>query len=94
MTLNADSSHSAILSDSLQRLQLDRDSTKDSDGPERDELANLPSPSSKSSRLLHEGYGFRPPSGASTPPTNITRAVDSPLPDRHGLGWPGSIFLD
>lgn len=37
--------------------------------------------------VLHEGYGFRPASGTSTP--TVERAIDSPLPDRNGLGWPG-----
>lgn len=43
----------------------------------------------------HEGYGFRPLSGISTP-MYVSKAVknpetklDSPLPDANGLGWPG-----
>lgn len=34
-----------------------------------------------------DGYGFRPPSGVSTP---LTTAAGSPLPDPNGLGWPGT----
>jgi GTP cyclohydrolase I len=36
---------------------------------------------------VHDGYGFRPPSGASTP-LNIETLV----PDSNGLGWPGLFF--
>lgn len=38
---------------------------------------------------VREGYGFRPPSGASTPITNGAER-GSPLPDPNGLGWPGT----
>lgn len=44
---------------------------------------------------VREGYGFRPPSGASTPLTNGAQS-GSPLPDPNGLGWPGthcSLFM-
>jgi hypothetical protein len=38
---------------------------------------------------VHEGYGFRPPSGVSTP--LLQGATPSPIPDIHGLGWPGEF---
>lgn len=40
---------------------------------------------------IHEGYGFRPSSGAGTPKIDGTseRPVKSPIPDAYGLGWPG-----
>src|SRR5258708_8818850 len=40
---------------------------------------------------IHEGYGFRPSSGASTPQIDGTyeRPVKGPIPDAYGLGWPG-----
>jgi hypothetical protein len=51
-----------------------------------------PRPSSPPSRSLifHEGYGFRSASGGSTPPKAV-RNIDTPLPDRNGLGWPGEL---
>lgn len=54
----------------------------------------LPSPSlSRSAWSPHarEGYGFRPPSGVSTPLNAPISGVgaSSPLPDPNGLGWPG-----
>lgn len=41
---------------------------------------------------VHDGYGFRPPSGVSTP---LTHGIEhgSPLPDPNGLGWPGMSAL-
>ncbi|KAI0091754.1 GTP cyclohydrolase I [Irpex rosettiformis] len=48
----------------------------------------LPSPSAFPSRI-HEGYGFRPLSGAATPEIVVpVEAPRSPLPDPNGLGWP------
>ena len=73
-----DLSHSTILYDSLEHLQ-----------DEPDELPDLPSPSRSTRSSLHDGYGFRPPSGSSTPSQAHRNA--SPLPDRHGLGWPGEL---
>ncbi|KAH9947258.1 GTP cyclohydrolase I [Amylocystis lapponica] len=39
---------------------------------------------------VREGYGFRPSSGMSTPPTASVYGLEagSPLPDPNGLGWP------
>jgi hypothetical protein len=48
-------------------------------------------PPVSSDRHLREGYGFRPASGASTPLSH--RGIASPLPDPHGLGWPGEWYL-
>lgn len=39
---------------------------------------------------VREGYGFRPPSGVSTPLTDGAQS-GSPLPDPNGLGWPGTL---
>ncbi|KAK0453285.1 GTP cyclohydrolase I [Armillaria borealis] len=39
------------------------------------------------SHRVHEGYGFRPPSGVSTPLTGHA-PVDTLVPDVNGLGWP------
>jgi len=86
-SLDGDLSHGKLLSDSLQRLQLEVSSSDPvSNGTDSEIDPRLSSPPSRLlSSVLHEGYGFRPASGASTPPT---RSVDSPLPDRNGLGWP------
>ena len=35
---------------------------------------------------VHDGYGFRPPSGVSTP---LHQSVPLLIPDVNGLGWPG-----
>jgi len=40
----------------------------------------------------HDGYGFRPPSGVSTPLTNEA-GTSSPLPDPNGLGWPAKSTI-
>ncbi|KIJ70442.1 hypothetical protein HYDPIDRAFT_77547 [Hydnomerulius pinastri MD-312] len=39
---------------------------------------------------VRDGYGFRPPSGVSTPLTIASHGAErgSPLPDPNGLGWP------
>jgi len=89
--------HGTLLSDTLQRLQLESSDVApngDNYDNETDSEPRLSSPSSKSYRkitsVVHEGYGFRPASGASTPPKTIAfHGPDSPLPDRNGLGWPG-----
>ncbi|KAI9574992.1 hypothetical protein HD554DRAFT_2166435 [Boletus coccyginus] len=41
---------------------------------------------------VHDGYGFRPPSGVSTP---LTHGIEhgSPLPDPNGLGWPAKSTI-
>jgi len=85
---NGDLSHGLLLSDSLQRLHLEADVA--SNGTDNENDFRISSPPSR--LLHHEGYGFRPASGSSSPPSNVVRAIDSPLPDRHGLGWPGESF--
>jgi len=44
---------------------------------------------------VRQGYGFRPTSGISTPPTTSSHGVDrgSPLPDPNGLGWPAKSTI-
>lgn len=81
----------AIVSDSLQHLELM--SASGNIAPIHAEESEALTVASKSSRLamLHDGYGFRLASGSSTPPAAFG-GVDSPLPDRHGLGWPGKFF--
>lgn len=74
----------ALINDSLHRLEIISAPVDAVSGEE----------SALKSRLgvLHEGYGFRPASGTATP--SVERAIDSPLPDRNGLGWPGEpIFI-
>jgi GTP cyclohydrolase I len=89
-SVDGDLSHGKLLSDSLQRLQLEASSSDVAqNGTDSDIDSPLSSPPSRLlSSVVHEGYGFRPASGGSTPPT---RSVDSPLPDRNGLGWPGEF---
>jgi len=41
---------------------------------------------------VRDGYGFRPPSGVSTPLTNAAER-GSPLPDPNGLGWPAKSTI-
>ncbi|KAI6128471.1 hypothetical protein EDD16DRAFT_131164 [Pisolithus croceorrhizus] len=58
-----------------------------------------PSPSASPTRPpwphVREGYGFRTPSGTSTPQTLASQAGDraSPLPDPNGLGWPAKSTI-
>ncbi|KDQ14761.1 hypothetical protein BOTBODRAFT_32520 [Botryobasidium botryosum FD-172 SS1] len=44
------------------------------------------------SRRAVDGYGFRPPSGATTPALEGAGTV-SPIPDQYGLGWPAKSTL-
>ncbi|PSS37319.1 hypothetical protein PHLCEN_2v796 [Hermanssonia centrifuga] len=101
-----DATHGAILTDSLRRLQLKEripsslveptrptglTDTHAGDEPSArgDQDKDDPQPPSSIARL-HEGYGFRPPSGIATPvsPSLPTVGTSSPLPDPNGLGWP------
>jgi len=95
MTTPADASHVALLSDSLQRLQRQQQSSLDSEalsGEESFVRDSVPSP------VLRDGYGFRR-SGVSTPLTvshaapaeslpSSTLAQELLVPDPNGLGWP------
>lgn len=88
---NADADSDALINASLQRLDL-VSSTGDATTPvDESETFRLASPASRARLRLHEGYGFRPASGASTPA--VERVADSPLPDRNGLGWPGEFWF-
>ena len=51
----------------------------------------LPSTRAAQNHHVREGYGFRPASGISTPVISSVQVggTPSPLPDLHGLGWPG-----
>lgn len=71
-----------LLADSLRRL--DRDQQGDD---QHFRHHQHPPPSFLPKAPLHDGYGFRPPSGVSTPIAPPDR--NSPLPDVNGLGWPG-----
>jgi GTP cyclohydrolase I len=93
-SFNGDLSHGTLLSDSLQRLQLEPSDDLAPNGTDNDNDSQISSPPSRLlASVLHEGYGFRPASGDSTPPSNVLRTTDSPLPDRHGLGWPGEFLI-
>lgn len=95
-TSNGDLSHGTLLSESLQRLNLESTTNDSALNDPNDEIPSPPHKLSRSvSSVVHEGYGFRPRSGASTPAgISIPRSIDSPLPDRHGLGWPGTFGLN
>jgi GTP cyclohydrolase IA len=53
-----------------------------------DDEPNTRVPLPRRDSAIREGYGFRPPSGASTP-LREAHSAPSPLPDPNGLGWPG-----
>ncbi|KZT71597.1 GTP cyclohydrolase I [Daedalea quercina L-15889] len=106
--LPTDASHGALLSESLQRLQQEQARTDDADphhdgepstrGAGSEQVHSLPSPGlarSAWSPHVREGYGFRPPSGHSTPLLASTSRMggDSPIPDPNGLGWPAKSTL-
>lgn len=98
-----DATHSALLSDSLKRLQLKEQvpsslvESTGADQPEEDaEQAGTSGPRNQHF-TLHEGYGFRPVSGPQTPmngtgPAAVLAGTSSPLPDPNGLGWPGEWY--
>ena len=81
-----------LLADRLRRLDTDTSSDND-DVPVR--VPDDPGHPSSHSGAPTDRYGFRPPSGLSSPSAPPDR--NSPLPDVNGLGWPGvfslSIFL-
>lgn len=103
----ADETHG--LSDTLHRLQLanqslasNTDSHLDDDHEAQDGNSMLPSVLASPGlnrpgvgALVREGYGFRPPSGHSTPLNTSISGVEasSPLPDPNGLGWPAKSTL-
>ncbi|PIL37229.1 hypothetical protein GSI_00922 [Ganoderma sinense ZZ0214-1] len=84
------------LSERLQTFKLQQDSHHTiAEEPEEYGQDGLGEGSSSGSRQVgplhrHEGYGFRAPSGLSTPayPSKAVANVVNALPDEHGLGWP------
>ncbi|KAF7794520.1 hypothetical protein EIP86_005654 [Pleurotus ostreatoroseus] len=88
--------HGTLLTDSLKRLELKEAVPSSLVQPDGDH-ASLPSTPGHHTRSppIHEGYGFRPASGVSTPispaaaaPAPAQAGSSSPLPDPNGLGWP------
>lgn len=77
-----ESSHGDLLADCLRRL--DTAQTRDQQDDHQHRHPVLP-------KAPYDGYGFRPPSGVSTPSAPPDR--NSPLPDVNGLGWPGQSFF-
>ncbi|KIK65610.1 hypothetical protein GYMLUDRAFT_39088 [Collybiopsis luxurians FD-317 M1] len=76
-------SHSEQLAESLSKLELSLNQ------PNGKGDANERSPSTGTPRI-HEGYGFRPPSGVATPLiASASVASEALVPDSNGLGWPG-----
>jgi hypothetical protein len=91
--ISTEDAYGKMLSDGLRQLDLASDSTAEADSPsgerEMPRTASALSHTASTSRI-RDGYGFRPPSGVSTPASGIgPQERDSPLPDVHGLGWPG-----
>lgn len=75
-------SHSDLLADSLSKLEASQ--TQTNTKTEGDHPVSSPGP------RIHEGYGFRPPSGITTPLiASATAASENMVPDPNGLGWPG-----
>src|SRR6266851_8481267 len=79
------SSHGDLLADRLSRLDV-------SPNPADHHPVQAPDdtqPTASSHKLTYDGYGFRPPSGMSSPRAAPPDRTASPLPDVNGLGWPG-----
>ena len=75
-------SHGDLLADRLTRLDVDvRDQPVQAQAHHH---TTSPPP-----KTPHDGYGFRPLSGMSSP--RIPPDRNSPLPDVNGLGWPGQL---
>ncbi len=89
------------LSERLQTFKLQQDSHSTiAEEPEEYGQDGLGEGSSSNLRPVgpahrHEGYGFRFPSGLSTPayPSKAVTNVVKALPDEHGLGWPGEFAV-
>ena len=86
------------LSESLRKVQLQQDCQNVI--AEEPEANGHDGPLEGSSSQRHlgpahklEGYGFRPPSGITTPlyTSKAVGKTGSPLPDANGLGWPGEF---
>jgi hypothetical protein len=79
------SSHGDLLADRLSRLGV-------SPNPADHHPVQAPDdtqPTASSHKPTYDGYGFRPPSGMSSPRAAPPDRTASPLPDVNGLGWPG-----
>jgi hypothetical protein len=76
-------SHGDLLVDRLRRLDILDDHPVQT--PSNDQ------PTPFQSKTPHDGYGFRPSSGKTSPRAPTDR--NSPLPDVNGLGWPGKFFF-
>ncbi|KAH9482950.1 GTP cyclohydrolase 1 [Psilocybe cubensis] len=95
MSAPIDSSHVALLSDTLQRLQVEQQQS--STEPQTGEDDSQGPPYIPKSPISRDGYGFRK-SGVSTPLTthgvpndslpSSHLAQDLLVPDPNGLGWP------
>ncbi|TFK43265.1 hypothetical protein BDQ12DRAFT_642725 [Crucibulum laeve] len=89
------SSHVALLSDSLQRLQVQQEATIPETESSAEENSTQRSASLPRSPILRDGYGFRK-SGVSTPLTTgqlpdghqLSQLSNELVPDPNGLGWP------
>ncbi|KAJ3780501.1 hypothetical protein GGU10DRAFT_301011 [Lentinula aff. detonsa] len=78
-------SHSDLLAESLSKLETSQKQVNGKTDPGHSEgnSGTIGTP------RIHEGYGFRPPSGVSTPLiASATAASESLVPDSNGLGWP------
>ena len=83
--------HSHLLTKSLEKLELagEMESQQPADAS-ASKTTIPPSPPARSAPRIHEGYGFRPPSGVATPLIQAaTVTTENLVPDPHGLGWPG-----
>ena len=85
-TTEPEPSHGDLLADRLRRLD-PPNPPHEIDQPVPVDLPDGHPPPSVP-RTPHEGYGFRPASGMSSPRAPPPDR-NSPLPDVNGLGWPG-----
>ncbi|KAL0070965.1 hypothetical protein AAF712_002186 [Marasmius tenuissimus] len=87
--------HSHLLTKSLEKLELTEEmepqnSDEASASASQTTVPIPPSPPARSTPRIREGYGFRPPSGVSTPLIKAaTSTTENLVPDSYGLGWPG-----
>ncbi|KAJ8086330.1 hypothetical protein PM082_005153 [Marasmius tenuissimus] len=86
--------HSHLLTKSLEKLELTEEmepqnSDEASASASQTTVPIPPSPPARSTPRIREGYGFRPPSGVSTPLIKAaTSTTENLVPDSYGLGWP------
>ncbi|KAF5393945.1 hypothetical protein D9757_000310 [Collybiopsis confluens] len=71
-------SHSEQLAESLSKLEVSLNQTNGND----------PGHQPAGTPRIHDGYGFRPPSGVTTPLIATAAAASDLVPDSNGLGWP------